>query len=74
MSPQLHSSTTRNQRRDGAALAHRNDPAKFVQAVANQGYATDPHYAEKLKSIIRLHIAPLVGQLPEATPSAQPAP
>lgn len=70
MSPQLHSSTTRNQRRDGAALAHRDDPAKFVQAVANQGYATDPHYAEKLKSIIRLHIAPLVGQLPEATPSA----
>lgn len=62
------------QRRYGAALAHRDDPAKFVQAVANQGYATDPHYAEKLKSIIRLHIAPLVGQLPEATPSAQPAP
>lgn len=62
------------QRRYGAALAYRNDPAKFVQAVANQGYATDPHYAEKLKSIIRLHITPLLGQFPEATPAAQPAP
>lgn len=50
------------QRRFAAALAYRNDPAKFAEAVARQGYATDPHYAEKLKSIIRSHITPLFGK------------
>ena len=43
-----------------AALAHANDPEKFAEAVARQGYATDPHYARKLKSIIRLHVTPLL--------------
>lgn len=44
------------------ALAHRNDPGKFAEAVARQGYATDPHYAKKLKSIIHSHITPLLGK------------
>jgi len=43
-------------------LAQRNDPAKFAEAVARQGYATDPHYAAKLKSIIRSHVTPLLGK------------
>ena len=44
------------------ALVHSNDPAKFVEAVAMQGYATDPLYASKLKSIIHSHITPLLGK------------
>lgn len=48
------------QRRYPAAFAHRNEPEKFAEAVARQGYATDPHYAKKLKSIIHSHIAPLL--------------
>jgi flagellum-specific peptidoglycan hydrolase FlgJ len=50
------------QRRYSAAFAFRNDPEKFAQSVARQGYATDPRYAEKLKSIIHLHITPLLGK------------
>lgn len=48
------------QRRFSAAFAYRNYPGKFVEAVAKQGYATDPQYAIKLKSIIHSHIAPLL--------------
>lgn len=45
-----------------AALAHRNNPEKFAETVAGHGYATDPNYAKKLKSIIRVHIAPLLAK------------
>lgn len=48
------------QRRFAGAFAYRKDPEKFAEAVARQGYATDPHYAAKLKSIIHSHIAPLL--------------
>jgi flagellum-specific peptidoglycan hydrolase FlgJ len=48
------------QRKYPAALAYRNDPEKFAEAVARQGYATDPQYAKKLKSIIHSHITPLL--------------
>jgi flagellum-specific peptidoglycan hydrolase FlgJ len=48
------------QRRYPAAFVHRNEPEKFAEAVARQGYATDPHYAKKLKSVIHSHIAPLL--------------
>ena len=50
------------QRKYPLAMLFRKDPAKFAEAVAMQGYATDPHYAIKLKSIIRAHIAPLLGR------------
>jgi flagellum-specific peptidoglycan hydrolase FlgJ len=50
------------QRKYPAALAHCNDPEKFAEAVARDGYATDPHYAKKLKSIIHSHIVPLLGK------------
>jgi flagellum-specific peptidoglycan hydrolase FlgJ len=48
------------QKRYSAAFAYRNDPEQFAEAVARQGYATDPQYAKKLKSIIHLHITPLL--------------
>lgn len=48
------------QRRFPAAFVYRDDPAKFAEAVARQGYATDPRYAEKLKSIIHSHVIPLL--------------
>ena len=50
------------QRRYSAALAHRNNPAKFAESVAKQHYATDPHYATKLKSNIHSHITPLLNK------------
>lgn len=50
------------QRKYPGAFAYRNDPEKFAEAVARQGYATDPHYANKLKIIIHSHIKPLLGK------------
>lgn len=50
------------QRRYSAALAYRNNPGKFAESVAKQHYATDPHYATKLKSIIYAHITPLLSK------------
>jgi flagellum-specific peptidoglycan hydrolase FlgJ len=50
------------QRRFTAAFAFRNDPEKFAEAIAKQGYATDPQYASKLKAIIHSHIAPLLSK------------
>lgn len=47
------------QRKYPTAFAYR-DPERFAEAVASLGYATDPRYAEKLKSIIHFHIAPLL--------------
>lgn len=48
------------QRKYSAALAYRDDPVRFAKVVAEQHYATDPDYAEKLKSIIQSHIIPLL--------------
>ena len=48
------------QRKYPTALAYRNDPERFAEVVAGHGYATDPLYAKKLKSVIRSHIVPLV--------------
>jgi flagellar protein FlgJ len=50
------------QRKYSGAFVHRNDPGKFADAVARQGYATDPNYAKKLKSIMHSHITPLLGK------------
>lgn len=41
----------KNKRYAAAFQAH--TPEAFVDAIADAGYATDPHYAEVLKSIIR---------------------
>ncbi|PHV06820.1 hypothetical protein CSQ96_12565 [Janthinobacterium sp. BJB412] len=48
------------QRKYPTALAYSKDPGRFAEAVARQGYATDPQYAKKLKSIIHSHITPLL--------------
>jgi len=48
------------QRKFPAAFAYRDDPVKFANSVAKQHYATDPHYGEKLGSIIRAHITPIL--------------
>ncbi|NVD69797.1 glucosaminidase domain-containing protein [Duganella sp. BJB1802] len=46
------------QRKYSTVMAHRTNPAEFAEAVSRRGYATDPQYATKLKSIIRVHSAP----------------
>jgi len=50
------------QRKYPAAFAFSKDPGKFADTVARQGYATDPGYARKLKSIIQFRITPLLNQ------------
>lgn len=66
-----HASDARNIAARSGIPPEVSDPEKFVQSVANQGYATDPLYAEKLKAIIRLHVSPLLGLLP--VPGPMPA-
>lgn len=39
--------------RYATALTFRKDPYQFIDAVAKAGYATDPSYAETLKSVAR---------------------
>ena len=38
--------------RHKAAFAYANDPARFAEELQKAGYATDPKYADKLKTII----------------------
>jgi flagellum-specific peptidoglycan hydrolase FlgJ len=45
----------RNNPRYAACFAYSNQPYIFVDVLAAAGYATDPDYAHKLKSIIRVH-------------------
>ncbi len=37
------------------AFEHTDDPHRFVQEIGKAGWGTDPHYAEKVNSIIRHH-------------------
>jgi flagellum-specific peptidoglycan hydrolase FlgJ len=37
------------------AFAHTHDARAFAQAIADAGYATDPHYAQSIIAIIDLH-------------------
>ena len=43
--------------RYAGALAQRDDPGRFAQAIASAGYATDPGYAHKLAGTIRRAMA-----------------
>jgi hypothetical protein len=43
----------RSNPRYGACFAYPKDPVKFIETLANAGYATDPNYAKNLKNIIR---------------------
>jgi flagellar protein FlgJ len=36
-----------------SAFSYTNNPVRFIEEIARAGYATDPHYAASLKSIIR---------------------
>ncbi len=45
----------RSNPRYAAAFAYTDQPDRFVDTAAAAGYATDPDYAHKLKSIIRAH-------------------
>ena len=40
-------------RRYRSAMAYRNQPYKFAEAVAGGGYATDPNYSQKIKKLMR---------------------
>ncbi|MBV6319734.1 glycoside hydrolase family 73 protein [Duganella violaceipulchra] len=48
------------QRKYPTVFAYQSDPDRFAEAIARRGYATDPDYARKLKSIIHAHITPLL--------------
>ena len=45
----------KNNPRYAACFAYPDQPDQFVDQLAAAGYATDPDYAKKLKSIIRAH-------------------
>ena len=40
-------------KRYAAALTVKSDPYKFIDAIAKAGYATDPNYADTLKSVAK---------------------
>lgn len=44
-------SLIKDNERYGQALANANDPQRFVHEMHDAGYATDPHYADKILSI-----------------------
>jgi flagellar protein FlgJ len=47
-----YAKTLRSNPRYGAVLANSHDATSFAQGLQKAGYATDPHYAAKLKNII----------------------
>ena len=50
-----------------AAFEHTNDSCAFAQAVADAGYATDPHYAETIIGIINKHDLKKILDVPAAS-------
>lgn len=42
-----------NQARYRAAFQNRGDPFLFAEAIAQAGYATDPHYAQKIQRLMQ---------------------
>lgn len=53
----------RTDKRYSACFAYVDQPERFVEELAKAGYATDPQYAAKLKSIIRSHALQRYDQL-----------
>jgi flagellum-specific peptidoglycan hydrolase FlgJ len=47
-----HAALLRGKPRYAAAFAHVADPYKFADAIADAGYATDPHYKVKLRQVM----------------------
>jgi flagellar protein FlgJ len=58
--------------RYAGAVARTGDPVAYAKSLQQGGYATDPHYAEKLVRAIRL-VAGQAGAPPSAQVMAQPA-
>ncbi|HEY8027682.1 MAG TPA: glucosaminidase domain-containing protein [Burkholderiaceae bacterium] len=52
--------------RYASAFAHKDDACAFAQAVANAHYATDPHYAQTIISIIKSHGLQQYDKAPDA--------
>jgi len=50
-----HSIFLLTNQRYSTALANADDPERFAEELQRAGYATDPQYASKLKSIMRSH-------------------
>lgn len=48
-----YSDFIRKNRRYEQALEQGNDPVRYIEALQQAGYATDPQYAEKVKSIMK---------------------
>jgi peptidoglycan hydrolase FlgJ len=52
-----------------AALMQAHDPSAYLEALQKAGYATDPHYADKIRSIMsRGAYTEVVGQLKQSRP------
>ncbi len=43
-----------NNQRYSEALLVKSDPYKFIDAIAEAGYATDPNYAKTLKTVVKM--------------------
>ena len=50
-----HAAFLTGNERYAPAFQHKDDSIAFAQAVAAAGYATDPHYAQTIISIIQAH-------------------
>ncbi|MBG9376919.1 glucosaminidase domain-containing protein [Panacibacter sp. DH6] len=67
-----HASFFLNNSRYAGALAVKQDPVAFINAIAKAGYATDPNYATTLDSVVKMieaHI-PVNNTTTQATPPA----
>lgn len=42
-------------RRYSVAMYHKGDPNRFAEEIARAGYATDPKYADKLKTLMKTY-------------------
>lgn len=49
-----HASFFLNNSRYTAALAVKQDPVAFINAIAKAGYATDPNYAKTLDTVVKM--------------------
>lgn len=54
--------------RYSAAMAAKDDPVAFAWQLQAGGYATDPHYAKKVLSVMQKNILPHLAHLDDAAP------
>lgn len=58
--------------RYAAAMAAKHDPIAFAWQLQAGGYATDPHYARKVLSVMHKNILPHLSEKPEGAPERPP--